>query len=81
MKPVAARVADLVSRLTRREKIDLVVQADTGFLPRLNLKEFKFFNTCKSGQASTLFSGRPASLFSGTRATATVVLHAAEGVG
>ena len=47
--PVAARVADLVSRLTREEKINLVTQADTGFLPRLNLKAFHFFNTCVHG--------------------------------
>jgi beta-glucosidase len=48
-KPVEARVADLVTRLTREEKINLVTQADTGFLPRLNLKEFNFFNTCHHG--------------------------------
>ena len=47
--PIATRVADLVSRLTREEKINLVTQADTGFLPRLNLKEFNFFNTCVHG--------------------------------
>jgi beta-glucosidase len=40
---------DLVGRLTREEKVNLVTQADTGFLPRLNLKEFKFFNTCLHG--------------------------------
>jgi hypothetical protein len=40
---------DLVKRLTREEKINLVTRADTGFLPRLNLKEFKFFNTCLHG--------------------------------
>jgi beta-glucosidase-like glycosyl hydrolase len=42
-------VQDLVSRLTQEEKINLVQQADTGFLPRLNLKEFNFFNTCLHG--------------------------------
>ena len=48
-EPVAARITDLLSRLTREEKINLVTQADTGFLPRLNLKEFHFFNTCVHG--------------------------------
>ena len=43
------RVADLLSRLTREEKEGLVAHADTGFLPRLNLKQFKFFNTCMHG--------------------------------
>jgi beta-glucosidase len=52
-KPVADRVVDLVSRLTREEKINLVQQADTGFLPRLNLKEFNFFNTCLHGWWTT----------------------------
>ena len=44
--PVATRVQDLISRLTRQEKLNLVTMADTGFLPRLNMKDFKFFNTC-----------------------------------
>ena len=48
-QPFAVRVRDLLSRLTREEKINLVTQADTGFLPRLNLKGFKFFNTCMHG--------------------------------
>jgi beta-glucosidase len=48
-QPLAARVRDLVGRLTREEKINLVTQADTGFLPRLNLKEFEFYNTCMHG--------------------------------
>ena len=47
--PLDDRVRDLVSRLTTEEKINLVSQADTGFLPRLNLKEFHFFNTCLHG--------------------------------
>ena len=47
--PTETRVADLVSRLTRQEKINLVQFADTGFLPRLNLKEFNFYNTCLHG--------------------------------
>ena len=47
--PLAARVTDLVKRLTREEKINLVETADTGFLSRLNLKGFKFFNTCLHG--------------------------------
>ena len=47
--PLATRMHDLVNRLTREEKINLVTQADTGFLPRLNLKEFNFFNTCLHG--------------------------------
>jgi beta-glucosidase len=42
-------VKDLVKRLTREEKINLVETADTGFLSRLNLKGFKFFNTCLHG--------------------------------
>jgi beta-glucosidase len=52
-KPTDARVADLLSRLTRQEKISLVERADTGFLPRLNLKEFEFFNTCLHGWATS----------------------------
>lgn len=48
-KPVQERIADLVSRLSREEKINLVKQVDTGFLPRLNLKEFRFYRTCMHG--------------------------------
>ena len=48
-RPVEERVADLVSRLTRREKIELVAKADTGFLPRLNVKEFDLYHTCFRG--------------------------------
>lgn len=47
--PVANRIHDLLQRLSREEKVNLVTQADTGFLPRLNLKEFHFFNTCVHG--------------------------------
>lgn len=47
------RIADLLSRLTRAEKLYLVAKADTGFLPRLNLKEFQFFNTCLHGWWTT----------------------------
>lgn len=47
--PTSERVADLLGRLSRTEQLYLVDKADTGFLPRLNLKEFKFFNTCVHG--------------------------------
>jgi beta-glucosidase len=52
-KPTDARVADLLSRLTRQEKVSLIERADTGFLPRLNLKQFGFFNTCLHGWATS----------------------------
>ena len=48
-KPTAVRIGDLLQRLTREEKLGLVQQASPGFLPRLNLKEFQFFNTCQHG--------------------------------
>ena len=48
-KSNSVRINDLISRLTREEKINLVIMSDTGFLPRLNLKEFNFYNTCLHG--------------------------------
>ena len=56
VRSLTAEKADLVSRLTRTEKINLILVADTGFLPRLNLKEFGFYSTCAHGWS---FAGGP----------------------